>query len=137
MSKLTTGQRDAMPKSQFALPGGRFPVNDASHARAALSGASRAESVGNITPGQKATIDAKAKAKLGDHPRDHALAKASATHLHNAGYISGAKKAEIHAAAGKKLAQHKAKPAAPIGALGQSSHYMTTVNPQAAQDGDY
>lgn len=73
----------------------------------------------------------------GAHPRQHSLAMASATHLHQAGYISGAKKAEIHAKAGKKLAQHKANPPAPIGALGQSSHYMTTVNPTAAQDGDY
>lgn len=121
MSKLSAGQRDAMPKSQFALPGGRFPINDPNHARAALSGASRAESVGNITPSQKATIDAKAKAKLGGvHPREHSLAMASASHLHKAGYISGAKKAEIHAAASQKLAQAKQVQPAPIGALGQA-----------------
>lgn len=65
MAKLTASDRKALPKLTFALPGGRFPIPDANHARAALSGASRAESVGNITPAQKATIDRKAKAKLG------------------------------------------------------------------------
>lgn len=113
MSTLTTGQRAAMPKSEFALPGGRFPIPDANHARLALSGSSRAENVGNITPGQKATIDAKANAKLGNaDTRGHSLAMASATHLHKAGYISGAKRDEIHAAAGQKLAMAK-KPVMP------------------------
>jgi hypothetical protein len=107
-----------MPASQFAGPGRSFPVPDANHARLALSGASRSEAVGNITPSQKATIDAKAKAKLGDtHPRQHSLAMASATHLHQAGYISGAKKDEIHAAAGKNLAMSKKPAPVPYGML--------------------
>lgn len=55
------------------------------------------------------------KERVGSHPRNHSLAMASATHLHQAGYISGAKKAEIHAAAGKKLAM--AKQSAPWGAM--------------------
>ncbi len=67
MARLTGKARHEMlmktPK-EFALPGGRFPINDANHARAALSGASRAENAGNITAAQKATIDAKARAKL-------------------------------------------------------------------------
>lgn len=116
MAKLTSGQRAAMPASEYALPGGRFPVNDQNHARAALSGASRAEAVGNITPAQKATVDAKANAKLG-HPREHSLAMASATHLHKTGYISGAKRDEIHASAGKKLATAKRPAAMPYGML--------------------
>lgn len=114
MVDLTADKRKALPASTFAGPGRSYPIPDKEHARLALSGASRAESVGNITPAQKATIDAKADAKLGaPHPRQHSLAMASATHLHQAGYISGAKKDEIHAAAGKKLAMAK-KPAGPV-----------------------
>lgn len=108
MAKLSTGQRDAMPASQFALPGGRFPIPDPSHARAALSGAPRALAAGNITPAQKATVDAKADAKLGSHPREHSLAMASADHLHKAGYISGSMRDGIRAKAGAKLDAHKA-----------------------------
>lgn len=37
MSKLTAAQRKHLPKSDFALPGRRYPVNDPNHARAALS----------------------------------------------------------------------------------------------------
>ena len=118
MAKLTGTERKDLPASTFAGPGRSFPINNASHARAALSGASRSEAVGNITPAQKATIDAKAKAKLGDtHPRQHSLAMASATHLHQAGYISGAKRDEIHAAAGKKLAMGKRPSPVPYGML--------------------
>lgn len=120
MAKLTTGQRAAMPASTFALPGGRFPIPDANHARAALSGASRAESVGNITAGQKAIVDRKADAKLGaaPHPRDHSLAMASATHLHKAGYISGAARDQIHAKASQKMDAHLSAKPKPFGALG-------------------
>lgn len=119
MANLTAGQRAAMPASEFALPGGRFPVNDRNHAEAALSGASRALNAGNITPAQKATVDAKADAKLG-HPREHSLAMASADHLHKGGYISGAMRDGIRAKAGAKLEAHKAgkaMPPAPYGSL--------------------
>lgn len=37
MAKLTSKQRNAMPQSEFALPGGRYPINDENHARNALS----------------------------------------------------------------------------------------------------
>lgn len=37
MAKLTIKQRNAMPQKEFALPGGRYPINDPSHARNALS----------------------------------------------------------------------------------------------------
>lgn len=37
MAKLSTAQRDAMPSDEFALPGGRYPITDANHARNALS----------------------------------------------------------------------------------------------------
>lgn len=37
MSKLTTAERNALPASDFAGPDRSYPVNDANHARAALS----------------------------------------------------------------------------------------------------
>lgn len=35
--KLTAAERHALPKKAFALPGERYPINDASHARNALA----------------------------------------------------------------------------------------------------
>lgn len=61
MSKLTKSER---AKGPFAGPGKTYPIPDASHARAALSGASHAKNVGNISAGVKASIDAKARASL-------------------------------------------------------------------------
>ena len=42
MSRLTTGQRRALPKNDFAIPqrapgSGSYPINDRNHARDALS----------------------------------------------------------------------------------------------------
>lgn len=37
MAKLTTSKRDALPKRDFAVPGRKYPVEDASHARNALA----------------------------------------------------------------------------------------------------
>lgn len=37
MAVLTTKERKALPKGDFALAGGRYPINDPSHARNALS----------------------------------------------------------------------------------------------------
>lgn len=66
MAKLTTGARNALPKSTFALPGERkYPIPDSGHAKAALSRAAHAVKTGAITPSEKATIDAKAHRKLG------------------------------------------------------------------------
>lgn len=36
MAKLDAASRNALPDSAFALPGRRYPIHDASHARAAL-----------------------------------------------------------------------------------------------------
>jgi len=71
MAKLSTKQRNAIPKSKFGLPGrakgkpGSFPMPDKGHARAAEIDASKSERKGNITPMQKAMIDSKAKKVLG------------------------------------------------------------------------
>lgn len=53
MSKLTAAARRAIPKRDFALPGGRYPIEDASHARNALSRVSA-----NGTPEEKAKVRA-------------------------------------------------------------------------------
>ncbi len=65
MADLTAKKRNALAPAVFALPGRRFPIPDANHARAALSGASRALNAGNISPAQKATVVAKAERELG------------------------------------------------------------------------
>lgn len=65
MAKLTAAKRHAMPSSEFALSGGRFPVPDASHARAAISGATRALDAGNITASEAAHVRTVADRKLG------------------------------------------------------------------------
>jgi hypothetical protein len=53
MARLTAATRDRLPTASFALPGRRYPINDASHARNALS---RVSQYG--TPRQKATVRA-------------------------------------------------------------------------------
>ncbi len=73
--KLSTQDRKNLPASSFAGPGRTYPVPDANHARLALSGASRALHVGNISPSIKAKIDRKANAMLGHsnvkNPKSH------------------------------------------------------------------
>jgi len=41
MAKLTAATRKEIPTSKFALPGRRYPIEDANHRRAALSMVSR------------------------------------------------------------------------------------------------
>lgn len=64
MADLTAKGRAALPSKDFAGKGKTFPVENNAHARAALSGASRAEHAGNISKAQESKIDAKADAKL-------------------------------------------------------------------------
>lgn len=69
MAKLSSGARNALRPSSFALPGqgagpkgkgsGSYPIPDASHARAALSMGAKFAS-----PEKLATIKAKVKAKF-------------------------------------------------------------------------
>lgn len=60
MAKLTYGERKAMPKSEFAVPGkreggkGGYPIPDKGHARNALS---RVSAYGS--PSEKAMVRAK------------------------------------------------------------------------------
>ncbi len=65
MTKLSTKQRNKMPKMDFAGAGKSFPIEDKSHARNAISGAARSERVGNISKAEEKKIVAKADKKLG------------------------------------------------------------------------
>lgn len=69
MSKLTTKKRDDMPKQEFGLPGKKaYPMPDASHAANAKARATQQVNAGNLSPGSKARIDAKANKVLGKKP---------------------------------------------------------------------
>lgn len=65
MSKLTTKQRKALPKSDFAL-GTKYPIPDKNHAVNAKSRASQMYNEGKISASGKAKVFAKANAKLGN-----------------------------------------------------------------------
>lgn len=69
MSKLTARQRKSLPKADFALPGGRYPINDANHARNALA---RVAQHGDAA--EKAAVRRKVHAKypsIGKHDDSH------------------------------------------------------------------
>lgn len=88
MATLTAEDRKSMPAKSFAGPGRSFPVNDDTHARMAISGATSSERAGNISSSEEDAIKAKARAKLGDKggdpPADHkaAVAKMHPEHVH-------------------------------------------------------
>jgi len=66
MAKLTSKKRKSLPKSTFGLPGKRaYPMPDRSHAANAKARATQQVAAGNLSPGAKATIDAKANKILG------------------------------------------------------------------------
>ena len=65
MGLLTAAKRKKMPQSSFAGPGKSFPVSDPTHARLAISGATRSEHAGNISESEAENIKAKARRKLG------------------------------------------------------------------------
>ena len=75
MTRLTMAKRKSMPKSDFAGCGPKgaksFPVNDKTHARLAISGATRSYNAGNISKGKEQSIKARARKKLGDAPNSH------------------------------------------------------------------
>lgn len=61
MAKLTQAERDALPDSDFALPGRHYPVQDKGHAKAALSEISQ-----HGSPEEKAKVRAKVRARFKD-----------------------------------------------------------------------
>lgn len=69
---MKASTRKALPASDFGLPAQRkYPMPDKSHAANAKSRATQQANTGNITPGQKAQIDAKANKVLSNEPVKH------------------------------------------------------------------
>jgi hypothetical protein len=64
MAVLSSKQRKAMPKSEFAGPGKSYPVNDASHSANAKARASEMANKGKLSPAQEKAIDKKADAAI-------------------------------------------------------------------------
>jgi len=61
MAKLSTKTRNALPKSDFGMPGSRaYPMPDKSHAANAKARATQMVNAGKLSPSSKAKIDAKA-----------------------------------------------------------------------------
>lgn len=61
MAKLKSATRNALPKSDFGLPGERkYPMPDASHAANAKARATQMVAKGKLSPGAAAKIRAKA-----------------------------------------------------------------------------
>ena len=61
MAKLTSKDRKALPKKEFALPEEkRFPIEDKAHARNAKARAAQSEKAGNLSKADKKKVDAKA-----------------------------------------------------------------------------
>lgn len=65
MGVLRAAIRKKMPNSEFALSGKRFPMNDPTHQRLAIGGATRAEHAGNISASTAERIKSEARSKLG------------------------------------------------------------------------
>ena len=61
MAKLKAKERNALPNSSFAGPDRSYPINDASHARNALSRASQ-----NASPALQSKIKSKVKSRFPD-----------------------------------------------------------------------
>jgi hypothetical protein len=64
MTKLTTDQRKHMPEKNFALPGHKYPVEDAAHARNAKARAAQQAKAGHLSKADEAKVDRKADAVL-------------------------------------------------------------------------
>lgn len=61
MAKLTAAARKKIPGKDFALPGGRYPIENRSHGANALARVSQ-----HGTPAEKAEVRAKVHAKYPD-----------------------------------------------------------------------
>lgn len=62
--KLTSKARNSLPAADFALPGRRFPINDAAHAQNAKARATQGVKAGTLSPAQAAAVRKMANAKL-------------------------------------------------------------------------
>jgi hypothetical protein len=65
MAKLKAATRNALPKSEFGIPGERkYPMPDKSHAVAAKSRATQQVAAGNLSPATASKIREKANKML-------------------------------------------------------------------------
>ena len=70
MSKLTTKERNKIPKSEFGLPGKRaYPIEDKAHAANAKARAQQQFNKGNLSKSSLDKIDAKANKMLKKNAR--------------------------------------------------------------------
>jgi hypothetical protein len=60
MVRLTGKQRNKLPDSKFALPGHKYPVEDAAPARNAKARAAQQVNAGNLSKADEKKVDAKA-----------------------------------------------------------------------------
>jgi len=69
MANLTAARREHMPAKDFAGGGPKgkkgFPMNDKTHDRLAISGATRSYNAGNISKSKEESIKSEARSKLG------------------------------------------------------------------------
>lgn len=66
MAVLSTKARKHLAPSKFALPGGRYPIPNKSHAANAKARATQQLAKGNLTPSEAATVRHKANVVLGE-----------------------------------------------------------------------
>jgi len=64
MSTLTTKTRKSLPKKDFALPGGKYPVEDKAHAANAKARATQQYNAGKLSEADRNKVDTKADAVL-------------------------------------------------------------------------
>ncbi len=127
MAVLSAADRRGMPGKDFAGPGKSFPVSDPAHARMAISGATRSERAGNISPEEEDKIKSKAREKLGekggsdgDPHKEHRVAIAkmhpAKLHQHMMDAAAGKHGPEAQQSAQQVMAPEQASPAsAPAG----------------------
>ena len=64
MAKLRTRTRKSLPENEFALPGGKYPVEDKAHAANAEARATQQYKAGKLSAADRAKVDRKAAAVL-------------------------------------------------------------------------
>jgi hypothetical protein len=70
MAKLTSKQRNKLPKSDFGMPGeGKYPMPDKNHAANAKARATQMVKKGKLSSASKSKIDAKANRILDNGQR--------------------------------------------------------------------
>ena len=70
MSRLRTKSRKSLPEKDFALPGGKYPVEDKAHAANAKARATQQYKAGKLSAADRAKVDRKADDVLGGQKRE-------------------------------------------------------------------